>query len=75
MKKHTKICELCGKEFETDKEKPNFNFGGKEWACQKCIDEFEEGMDRSNLYCIVERRGKQWVKEKIDELVSIKSSI
>jgi len=68
-------CEMCGVQFNTESEKPNFDFGGIKWVCQKCIDEFEESQDIQDLYQIISRQGKNWVREKLDELVSIETKL
>jgi len=59
-------CELCKK--ETD----GFDFFGHK-VCAQCLNHSEEAMDESELYDITDRRGKEWVKEKLDELYSIET--
>lgn len=61
------ICELCKKETRD----LSILFDKK--ACVECIKDYERGIDESDLYSIIERQGKSWVKTKIDELVSIKT--
>ena len=60
-------CRLCRKRVEE-----LFDFFGKK-VCAQCLDKYEEEMDESKLYDITDRRGKEWVKEKLDELYSIET--
>jgi len=61
-----KKCELCKKGIS------EYDFFGKK-VCAQCLDKCEEDGDTSNLYDITDRRGKEWVKEKLDELYSIET--
>jgi len=62
-----KKCQLCKKETEE-----LFNLFGN-MVCQSCLDKYEEGKDKSDLYDITDRRGKEWVSERLNELVSIET--
>jgi len=60
-------CRLCRKRVEE-----LFDLFGKK-LCRNCLDKCEEEMDESKLYDITDRRGKEWVSERLDELVSIET--
>ena len=60
-------CRLCRKRVEE-----LFDFFGHK-VCAQCLNHSEEAMDESELYDITDRRGKEWVKEKLDELYSIET--
>jgi len=46
-------------------------FGKK--VCPQCIAEYEEAKDKDDLYDITDRRGKEWISERLNELVSIET--
>ena len=60
-------CRLCRKRVEE-----LFDFFGKK-VCAQCLDKYEEGKDKSDLYDITDRRGKEWISERLNELVSIET--
>ena len=62
----TKKCQLCKKRIG------EIDFFGEK-ICQKCVNECEEEMDISDLYIITDRRGKEWILERLNELVSIET--
>ena len=62
-------CGLCGK-FNKELKKLFDRM-----ACPNCIEEFEEGSDIHELYSITRRWGKEWVRERLEELVSVKKVV
>lgn len=62
------ICEAC------NKEGTKFTQLFDKLVCDKCMKDFEEGSDDSNLYSLYGRKGLSWILEKLSKYVEKKKN-
>ena len=58
-------CDICQKEYEVNDNTQFMEFGER-YFCKKCQEAFEESWDEFSLLQIKQKRGKDWIKSKLE---------